>query len=417
MKYIQIFFILILFLSSCKYEEKDIFDLTPAERLNKAMTDSYTNLTSAANGWEMAYFTNPDNAGYTLLVKFRKDGMAVVASQSELTLNNAYEEDSCLFEIIADYGPVLTFNTFNTVLHRFSNPVNPDGYGYQGDYEFIVLKNTEQQIILQGKKYKSVIILTKLTENTNWSTYLQDITNMDKLLFSANAPKLNLTVKNTNYSFAEGYKHVFLMKKEGTTTTTRVPFIVTKQGIRLQDKIEIEGVSFQNFVLSTDNATLTSVENTQYALSGTDDLAPFAINNISIWNINPDKMSPDLKTAYNAVLEGFKSTYIADDLKLSISYFINRFILTVSYSQATTKTEGKIDMNINATAKDVISIAKKTSSDAYGVQFLNDVAALNSFITQLSTSYTLTTATKLNPQEIKFSKKTDSNQWFVVSVE
>jgi hypothetical protein len=104
-------------------------------------------------------------------------------------------------------------------------------------------------------------------------------------------------------------------------------------------------------------------------------------------------------------------------LELSISYFITRFIITVSYSQATTKTEGKIDLEIAQTAKDAISITKKTTSDTNGSKFLNEVAALNSFITLLSTNYTLTTATKLNPTEIKFSKKTDTNQWFEISGE
>jgi len=416
MKYIQIISILLVFLSSCSNQEKDIFDASPAERLNKAMADNLIALTSATNGWEMAYFTNPTNAGYTLLVKFKPSGMAVIASQSNLTLNAAYEQDSCLFEMIGDNGPVLTFNTFSKVLHRFSNPENPDGYGYEGDYEFIVLKTTEQQIILQGKKYKSIIVMTKLSDTTNWTSYLQSLDNVDKLLFSVNAPKLSMAVKNTVYSFAEGYKHVFVMKKEGTLTTSFVPFIVTNQGIRFQDKVEIEGVSFQDFKLNTDNSALVSIENPDYKLAGVEDLATFAINNLKVWNIDPNTMSSNLKTAYTAVLDGFKSTYNAEDLKMTISYFINRFILTVSYNRSNVKTEGKIDMEIAQTVKDAITISKKVNSDANGVQFLTDIAQLNSFISLLSVNYTLSTSSKLNPQEIKFAKKTDANQWFVVSV-
>jgi hypothetical protein len=207
------------------------------------------------------------------------------------------------------------------------------------------------------------------------------------------------------------------MKKEGTTTTTRIPFIVTKQGIRLQEKIEIEGASFQSFTLNADNSALVNVENPEYKLSGTDDLAPFAINNFKVWKIKPNKMSSNLNSAFNAVFEGFKSTYNADDLELTISFFITKFILTVSYSQATTKTEGTIDLEIAQTAKDAISITKKTTSDTNGAKFLNEVASLNSFITLLSTNYALTTETKLNPTEIRFSKKTDTNQWFEISGE
>jgi hypothetical protein len=225
-----------------------------------------------------------------------------------------------------------------------------------------------------------------------------------------------MAIKNTVYSFAEGYKHVFVMKKEGTLTTTFVPFIITNQGIRFQDKVEIEGLSFQNFKLNTDNSALVSIENPDYKLAGVEDLATFAINNLKVWNIDPNTMSSNLKTAYTAVLEGFKSTYNAEDLKITISYFINRFILTVSYSRSNIKTEGKIDMEITQTVKDAITISKKVNSDAIGIQFLTDITQLNSFIALLSANYTLSSASKLNPQEIKFAKKTDTNQWFVVTV-
>jgi len=417
MKQVYLISLLFLLLSSCNYEEKDLFDQTPAERLNNAINDTYTNLTNAANGWEMAYFTNPENAGYTLLVKFRKDGKAIVASQSSLTQNEAYEQDSSLFELIADYGPVLTFNTYNKVLHRFSNPENPDGYGYEGDYEFVVIKNSEEQIILKGKKYKSIIVLTKLNSTVNWITHLQELTNTDKLLFSANAPKLTMTTKNGTYSFTEGYKHVFLMKKDGTTTTTRVPFIITKQGIRLQQEIEIDGLKFQNFELSADYTALISKENPTYKLSGTEDLATFAMNNIKDWKLNPENMSESLKSSYNTVLNSFKATYNADSMSLNITYLINRFVLNVKYSQATVSNEGKIDMEIIPTAKDALSLNKKTASDTNGTKFLNEIPELTNFINLLSTNYTLSTVTKLNPRTIWFSKKTDTNQWFIISGE
>lgn len=415
MKQIYIFSLLLVLLSSCRYEERDIFDLSPAERLNKALTDNYNTLAGAVNGWEMTYFANPGSAGYMLLVKFRTDGMAVIASQSELTPNQLYEQDSCLFEMIADYGPVLTFNTFNKVLHRFSNPENPDGFGLEGDYEFIVLKNDGDKMIVQGKKHKSIIVLTKLPDNTNWVSHLQSIANTGKLLFAANSPKLSMTVKGSVYSFTEGYKHIFVMRKEGVTATTPIPFIVTNQGLRFQSAVEIEGVSFQDFKLNADSSALVSVENPDSKLTGAGDLATYAMNSIKVWNLNPQKMSTGLKTAFGTVSDGFKSTYNADSISLGVTYFINRFILTVVYQQGTTKTEGKIDMDINATGKDALSISKKTTADANGSQFMTNIPALGNFITLLSNNYALSTKTRLNPQEIKLTKKTDSNQWFVIS--
>ena len=115
-------------ITGCKNIEPDIFSASAAERMNAALKDDFNALTSADNGWAVEYFANPQSPGYTLLIKFNSSGLAIVASKSDLTYNQQFQQDSCLFEMIADNGPVLTFNTFSKVLHRFSNPENPDGY-------------------------------------------------------------------------------------------------------------------------------------------------------------------------------------------------------------------------------------------------------------------------------------------------
>ena len=100
--------------------------------------------------------------------------------------NAAYEQDSSLYEVIADNGPVLTFNTFNQVLHVFSNPEHPEildpheegyliGYGWRGDYEFIIKKAVEDTVWLKGKKYGAEITMTKLAPEIQWQTYLDEL--------------------------------------------------------------------------------------------------------------------------------------------------------------------------------------------------------------------------------------------------
>ena len=59
--------------TSCKNEEDDIFEASPADRLNQAVED-YTNILCAApNGWVMQYFTNEREPGYIYLMDFDKN--------------------------------------------------------------------------------------------------------------------------------------------------------------------------------------------------------------------------------------------------------------------------------------------------------------------------------------------------------
>ena len=201
MKITHILICLIAFsLSSCLKEEVNIFTQSPAERLNLALKDDKTALLNASNGWVMQYFANPTSAGYNLLVKFNASGMAVFAAKNEFTLNKAYVTDSSLFQLVGDNGPVLTFNTYNKILHVFSNPIDPNetpeltGFGLEGDYEFVVTKVTADQITLKGKKHGSIIFLNKLQNNVSWLQYVQDLDAMDSLMFSNVAPKLTMTI-------------------------------------------------------------------------------------------------------------------------------------------------------------------------------------------------------------------------------
>ncbi|HET7732931.1 MAG TPA: DUF4302 domain-containing protein, partial [Paludibacter sp.] len=186
--------LIVLLLGSCAKNEADVFSASPAERMNQALKDDFAALISAPNGWAMEYFATPTSPGYTLLVKFDASGKATFAAKSELTKNKAYETDSCLFEMIGDNGPVLTFNTYNTVLHRFSNPENPDGYGLEGDYEFVVISKSTDQITLKGKKMGTIILLNKIPDDIAWEQYVGELSAMDTLLFVNNSNVLKMKI-------------------------------------------------------------------------------------------------------------------------------------------------------------------------------------------------------------------------------
>ncbi|MEA4937030.1 MAG: DUF4302 domain-containing protein [Paludibacter sp.] len=407
---------LVSFMTACQQEEADIFSALPAERLNKAISDYYMMLTDVTNGWEMDYFANSTSPGYTLLVKFNKSGNAILASRSELTANKAYEKDSCLFDIIGDNGPVLTFNTFSKILHVFSNPENPDGYGLEGDYEFIILKASADTVWMKGKKYGAEVLLHKLPSNVQWKQFANDRYEFTSLLFSSKAPKLTLKIDKTIYNFYYGYTHVFAVEKSGKQLF-EVPFIVTQDGIRFYEEIEIEGIKLKTFRINEAKTGFISIESPAYTLSGVDDLATFFTGDASsTWNFIPSNFSTPLGQQYQNIVQSVKSLYSADEVALSIKFNAIRrvFVLSVTYATGTNVTEGLLDLNINAVNKDMLTVSYKGTGDAKGLQFYNEVADLDDFLSAVSSAFALSTTAKINPGEIKFTKTTNPQVYFSI---
>ncbi|HLP04598.1 MAG TPA: DUF4302 domain-containing protein [Paludibacter sp.] len=403
---------------SCVGNEKDIFSASPADRLNNALKDDYNVLTSSANGWVMEYFANPLSPGYNLLVKFEQSGKATFASKSELTANHEYEVDSCLFEMIGDNGPVLTFNTYNKVLHRFSNPENPDGYGLQGDYEFVVLSAEAEKVVLKGKKYGSVIVLTKFPENTTWRQFADEVAAMDSLLFSESAPKLKMTISNSGYTFSNGFNHVFSVIKNGSSAATAIdaPFIVTRTGIRFQKLVEVGGLKFQSFNLNDDKTALVSVENPDSRLVGADDLGLYFVNTTRTWELIPTELSDNLKALYGQIVQSCTEKYNAGNVKLALRYYLARksYVLTLSFDTGLMPNAGNLDFIISNNANNSLVLVDKATGDTQGATYRAEVAGLGEMCTMLSNAFTLSTASTLNPKKIRFTQNTGTGTWFVV---
>ncbi len=420
-----ILLILVVFLSACSKTEDDIFSKSPAERMSDALETDYNLLTSAQNGWVMEYFANPQSPGYNLLVKFQTSGQAVFAASNEYTEKKAYETDSCLFEMIGDDGPVLTFNTFNKIMHVFSNPVDPngssdlDGYGLQGDYEFIVMKADAEKIILRGKKYRTTVIMTKLAENVSWKSYVDGLDAMNSVLFAGNAPKLTMTIGRSVYSFSNGSSHVFsALKYAANSTATDIPFIITPTGIRFYEPQDFEGNEVQYFDLDDEKLSLVSVENPDIKLVGQDDLAFYFMSTVKTWFFVPDELSVNVKTLYNQIVESCVAKYNAENVKLALKYYPTRslFELSLTFDTGQTKNEGNLDLIIT-NSKNSLTILDKGAADVNGVIYRADVAGLNELATLLSGSYSLTTFAKINPQIIKLTDKTDATTWISIKLE
>ena len=82
-----------------------------------------------------------------MFMKF-KSGKAYVSS--DIAPGSMVTSSS--YDVISDRGPVITFNTYNMIMHYLASPSMSNVEGEQGDYEFVITKTTQDSIYVKGKK-------------------------------------------------------------------------------------------------------------------------------------------------------------------------------------------------------------------------------------------------------------------------
>lgn len=150
-------------LPSCLKDDKANFSGSPAARLDEAVKENKQILESAPNGWSLGYYAgrNYSGPGFTLTLKF-KDGKAYIMGDNKDATTVGVSE----YDIVKDQGVVLTFPTYNSVIHELAGASQGYPEGLQGDYEFAILEANANFIRLRGKKWKNEMILTPIKNQT-----------------------------------------------------------------------------------------------------------------------------------------------------------------------------------------------------------------------------------------------------------
>lgn len=186
-KYLVIIGLLAVTFAACSRDEESLFEKPAAIRAQEAITNAFDVLTSNETGWEMAYFPNLEASakGYNMVLKFNKNGnVSVTAKNLTTTANKIMTDTASTWAVKSDYGPILTFDTYNDVFHAFSDPQN-DGAGLLGDYEFLILKATPELVLLKGKKHSAYTVMRPM-KNPDLTAYFAACEKMQTKLFGNN---------------------------------------------------------------------------------------------------------------------------------------------------------------------------------------------------------------------------------------
>lgn len=308
---------------SCSlHEDTDLFGKPAAERLEEAVTADKELLESAPNGWILRYYTGQEytGGGYTLLCKF-KDGKAEVSADF---MDDPTAKSHSSYDIVKDQGPVLTFDTFNEIMHQMAKPSQNDIDGEQGDYEFRIQKTTNDSIYLEGKKWHNKMVMVRMDENTAWADYLKDIQEMGDSLYYNNILSQNgdsigfISVDNAVRRFSISWDN------KGVRSSAEVPFYVTPEGIHLQEAVNLGGTMVSDFKFNKNTKELSCDNLSGYAIKG---FLPEGYKPIKFWYGDwyvvcaiPDaKGQPtDKYTGYKLKLESYDDVaYVKGTLTIS----------------------------------------------------------------------------------------------------
>lgn len=232
-------------LTSCLFDEEDLFDQSASERIEAAKQEAKTILESAENGWHVRYFPSPtlEFGGYNLFFKF-SDGKVTVASEIE---RDPSTTETSLYSLGEDLGVTLNFDTKNALINYFVHPRNPDGLGssykgMEGDYKFTVMETSAEQVILRGIISGNYYVMTPVAAETDWASEMETYrNNSEDMAFSS----YSFVVKGKAYP-ATLTNRRFAVKIDNETTFY-VPFIYTRTGLSFYMPIEADGVTAQDF--------------------------------------------------------------------------------------------------------------------------------------------------------------------------
>ncbi len=254
-------------------DDDDVVD--PSLRTGQTIGNYTDVLTSAPNGWAMAFYGNTEFGGVNVLVKFDKNHKVTVANEKFASDTTAVTH----YKLEQSNGIVLSFDEYCELIHYFSDPVNPDGFGsgtadgFGGDLEFRFISVASDKIVLTGKKHGTRVVMTPLEANASWQQYLDDCAAVSKVMQSGSfhivsgTDSLVLRGNKRNRAFT-----YFTYDEDSSRVSNLAPFIVTPKGITFYEDFDYAGQHIKGF---------------DYA-SGTEEFAQTAGGNIILSKFTPN---------------------------------------------------------------------------------------------------------------------------------
>lgn len=424
--------------SACTFEQEDFFEESASLRIQHT-NEKVKNILcqgSEQNGWLIQYFvagTEDYNfEGFNLFGRFYDNGKVTLSSNHRYLRNGkagSYTEYTSFYEMLAEEGPVLSFNTWNDVLTVFVDPVSPssapgvlvsDGEGMHGDDRLVLSSYNENELNFRGERYTAPVRFVRLDRSPE--EYLV-LTTVAKMVFAGGKideySLSNGSVTKYISGLSNGYFD-YVERLDDPLDRSVLSCVFTSNGFRTKDPFVVGNDTVQEFVLDLDNDCLVC-GNVVMKACWQRSLGRWLAQNGTV-TITNEGNSDSFNALYNAVSDAITSAFSAQEFTsmcfgTSNETARNRrtgLVFTMKTSNKTYQVgftgSARMDgdkMVLSFDPSDYSSNYSTYEKNGIGTQFLDFVTAMNG-------TYTLSSNSYFAPSKIVATKDGDPNFSFTM---
>lgn len=403
----------LVFTASCTPEVEDAFDKPSPDRIAEAISETKDILTAAPNGWKMAYQGSGGFGGFNILCKFDKEDNVFCEEESD------HAKATSHYTVQQGQGVLLSFDSFNAALHKYSDPVGKingkavgkDGKGFQGDFEFRVMSCTKDSIVLEGRKHGDRVVMTPMPEDLTWDSFFTQIATVASGMSSE---RYNIIIDKDTLPARMNLHTLHTTDKNGKAVA--IPFIYTPQGIEVLKADSLNGRKLTAFTYSTDDKWIDP--NDKSVMLSPRDITPLEAFFSDNWTINVGYSSTAEMNVWKAA-----AAYAASKNMEIVTVYFSTTPGFLSLSSYVGDNWGNLRTLYSTSGKDQITIKgfrpnpKGTANERNGAVFYNqyklkDIA--NTFLVNgQATDYTLSIDNPKHPLWLRMTSNSHDEVSFV----
>ena len=403
----------LVFTASCTPEVEDAFNKPSPDRIAEAISETKDILTAAPNGWKMAYQGSGGFGGFNILCKFDKEDNVFCEEESD------HAKATSHYTVQQGQGVLLSFDSFNAALHKYSDPVGKingksvgkDGKGFQGDFEFRVMSCTKDSIVLEGRKHGDRVVMTPMPEDLTWDSFFTQIATVASGMSSE---RYNIIIDKDTLPARMNLHTLHTTDKNGKAVA--IPFIYTPQGIEVLKADSLNGRKLTAFTYSTDDKWVDP--NDKSVMLTPRDITPLEAFFSDNWTINVGYSSTAEMNVWKAA-----AAYAASKNMEIVTVYFSTTPGFLSLSSYVGDDWGNLRTLYSTSGKDQITIKgfrpnpKGTANERNGAVFYNqyklkDIA--NTFLVNgQATDYTLSIDNPKHPLWLRMTSNSHDEVSFV----
>jgi len=249
----------LLTLAACSPDTEQVFEASPAVRQQQAAAECQQLLEAAPQGWAVDFYPSSLEYGGIAYTALFADGQVTLACEQAVDNSGvdrryaAGETVTSTYRLINGQGVELSFDTYNALIHYWSQPSGTDFDGYASDYEFTVVSATADSILLRGVRHGNLLRMYRLQEDA--ADYLAKVMDMRQVLSPDTRKRAVVDGETLPITALENHLDYTV---DGVMRT--VPYVYTASGLRFYQPVELGGARVMEMIYDHDSGSLQSAD-------------------------------------------------------------------------------------------------------------------------------------------------------------